>query len=37
VSNNADCNDDDPEIHPSTKDICENGVDEDCTGGDASC
>ena len=37
VAVNGDCNDDDPEIHPGVNDICGNDIDEDCTGGDASC
>jgi hypothetical protein len=37
VSLNGDCNDDDPDIHFGVEDICGNGIDEDCTGGDADC
>ena len=32
-----DCNDADPAINPEAVDICENGVDEDCSGADDLC
>ena len=32
-----DCNDADPAINPEAVDVCENGVDEDCSGADALC
>jgi hypothetical protein len=37
VPQTGDCNDGDPEINPEAKDICEDGVDQDCTGGDGDC
>ena len=33
----TDCDDDAAEVHPGVDDECENGVDEDCVGGDALC
>ncbi len=33
----GDCDDDDPLVHPEAEEICEDGVDNDCVGGDKSC
>ena len=32
-----DCDDTNPDIHPGTKEICEDGIDQDCDGQDAPC
>ncbi len=33
----ADCDDNDPDINPLAKDICGDGIDQDCDGEDAEC
>jgi len=32
-----DCNDSDPTIHPDAPELCGDGIDQDCTGGDPVC
>jgi hypothetical protein len=33
----VDCNEDDPDIHPTAADICQDQIDQDCSGNDALC
>ena len=33
----GDCNDGNASVHPGALDVCGNGIDEDCFGGDAAC
>ena len=37
VVNGDDCNDGDATVHPSAEDPCGDGIDQDCSGTDASC
>jgi len=32
-----DCNEDEPEIHPTARDLCQDQIDQDCSGTDALC
>lgn len=33
----TDCNDEDPAVHPDATEVCGDGVDQDCAGGDLAC
>ena len=37
VSGATDCDDGDPAIHPDGTEVCDNGIDDDCDGGDRVC
>ena len=37
VADPSDCDDADPEIRPSARDVCNDGIDQDCTGADKRC
>src|SRR4030095_315147 len=37
AASDADCNDANPAINPDAVDVCEDGVDDDCTGTDRAC
>lgn len=37
VADGSDCDDTDPEVHPGADDVCGDGIDQDCDGGDPVC
>ena len=37
VDNNKDCNDDDAAINPKAKEVCGDGIDQNCSGADTVC
>lgn len=37
VADPSDCDDADPEIRPTARDVCNDGMDQDCTGADKRC
>lgn len=37
VADASDCDDADPEIRPTARDVCNDGIDQDCTGADKRC
>jgi hypothetical protein len=37
TENQGDCNDGDADIHPNAIDVCGDGIDNDCAGGDETC